>query len=32
MMAARHGKTDIVVELMKEGADIHMRNIVCCHV
>ena len=30
MLAAREGKTDIVVELIKEGADIDMQNIVCC--
>ena len=30
MRAARWGKTDIVVELVKEGADIDMQNEVCC--
>ena len=30
MKAARWGKTDIVVELVKRGADIHMQNKVCC--
>ena len=30
MRAAWKGKTDIVVELMKEGADIHVQDIVCC--
>ena len=29
-MAARYGKTDIIVELVKGGADIHIQNIVCC--
>ena len=28
MIAARHGKTDAVVELTREGADIDMQNIV----
>ena len=26
MRAARNGNTDVVVALMKEGADIHMQN------
>ena len=30
MEAARWGQTDTVVELMKEGGDIHMQNKVCC--
>ena len=30
MTAARSGKTDTLVKLIKEGADIHMQNIVCC--
>ena len=30
MIAAREGKTDTVVELIKEGADSDMQNIVCC--
>ena len=30
MTAARMGKTDIVVELVKGGADIDMQNKVCC--
>ena len=30
MIAARHGKTEAVVELIREGADIDMQNIVCC--
>ena len=29
-MAASSGHTDTVVELMKEGADIHIQNEVCC--
>ena len=29
MEAARSGKTDTVVELIKDGADIHMQNKVC---
>ena len=29
MIAARRGKTDTVVELVKGGADIHMQNKVC---
>lgn len=28
MIAARDGKIDTVVELVKKGADIHMQNIV----
>ena len=30
MMAASHGHTDTVVELVKKGADIHIQNEVCC--
>ena len=30
MIAARNGMTEAVVELMKEGADIDMQNMVCC--
>ena len=30
MSAARWGNTDIVAELVKGGADIHMQNKVCC--
>ena len=29
MSAARWGKTDMVLKLVKEGADIHMQNEVC---
>ena len=30
MIAARRGKTDIVVQLVKGGADIDMHDKVCC--
>ena len=30
MIAAKCGKTDTVVELVKGGADIHMQDRVCC--
>ena len=30
MIAARYGKTDIVVEMVKGGAYIDMQNKVCC--
>ena len=30
MIAAGKGKTDIVVELVKGGADIDMQDKVCC--
>ena len=29
MIASRWGKTDIVVELVKAGADVHILNKVC---
>ena len=30
MIAAKRGNTENVVELVKEGADIHIQNKVCC--
>lgn len=30
MIAARNGKTDAVVELIKGGATIDLKSIVCC--
>ena len=30
MRAARNGRTDVVVKLIKEGAGIDMQNVVCC--
>lgn len=30
MSAARWGKTDMVLKLVNEGADIHAQNEVCC--
>ena len=30
MRAARNGRTDVVVKLIEEGADIDMQNVVCC--
>ena len=30
MKAARYGKTNTIVELVEAGADINMRNLVCC--